>query len=255
MKRLIKRIRKFKPPLAVLEMSLALRAIPFLGSKYVCPCCGWKLRAFTAGGVSLNERELSYCPRCNSKARHRRIWLFLEERTNLFSDRLRLFEVAPKFSFARRFRKMSNLYYVAGDLQRHPETTLRMDVTAAPISSNSFDALICVHVLEEVMPDRLAMGEIFRLLKPGGWAVVTVPTNMNALTYEDPSITSAAARARAFGEPAHVRVYGYDLADRLQACGFEVTVDLAENVPVEKRSRYGLRDDENIFFCRKPTSS
>jgi len=249
------RFRRIKPSIAILEILLGLRATLFVGSKYICPCCGWRLRAFTAGGTSLKERDLSYCPRCNSKARHRRIWLFLEEHTNLFSAPLRLFEVAPKFSFARRFRKMSNLSYMAGDLQLHPESMLRMDVTAMPISSNSFDALICVHVLEEVMQDRLAMSEMFRVLKPGGWALVTVPTNMSAMTYEDPSIVAPKDRKRAFGEPAHVRVYGYDLADRLRSNGFTVTMDLAEDVPLQKRARYGLRPDENIFFCRKSVES
>jgi SAM-dependent methyltransferase len=253
MKKLLQRFPRIKLSVAILEILLGLRAILFVGPKYICPCCGWRLRAFTSGGVSLKERELSYCPRCNSKARHRRIWLFLEEHTNLFIDSLRLFEVAPKFCFARSFRKMSNLSYVTGGLQQHLETMIRMDLTAVPISFNSFDALICVHVLEEITRDGLAMSEMFRVLKPGGWAVVTVPTNMGEATYEDPSIVAPQDRKRAFGEPAHVRVYGYDLADRLRSSGFAVTVDLAEDIPLQKRARYGLRVDENIFFCRKPT--
>lgn len=252
MKRFRRRFRKIKTPLAVTEIFLGLRALLFVGSKYVCPCCGWKLRAFTAGGVSLKQRELSYCPRCNSKARHRRIWLFLEERTNLFSAQLRLLEVGPKFSFARRFLKMTNLNYVAGNLQKHPNTNLRLDVTSLPLFSDSFDALICVHVLEEVINDQLAMDEMYRVLKPGGWAVISVPTNMDARTYEDWSIVQPDERQRAFGEPAHVRVYGYDLKDRLRSSGFEVKVDLSSDMPIEKRSKYGLRNDENIFYCRKP---
>jgi len=254
MKKFFWRFQRFKPPIAILEFLLGLRAILFVGSKYICPCCGWRLRAFTFGGMSLKVRKLSYCPRCNSKARHRRIWLFLEEHTNLFTDRLRLFEIAPKFSFARRFRKMPNLFYVAGDLQEHPDAMIRMDMTAMPISFDSFDALICMHVMEEIIQDNLAMKEMFHVLKPGGWAIVTVPTNMNAMTYEDPSIVDPRDRERAFGEPAHVRVYGYDLADRLRSSGFTVTVDLAEDVPIQKRERYGLRADENIFFCRKPVN-
>jgi SAM-dependent methyltransferase len=254
MKKLLQGLSRIKLPLAILETLLGLRATLFIGTKYVCPCCGWGLRAFTSGGISLKERELSYCPRCNSKARHRRIWLFLEEHTNLFTDSLRLFEVAPKFSFARRFHRMPNISYITGGLQRHPENLIRMDLTAMPIAFNSLDALICVHVLEEITQDSLAMDEMFRILKPGGWAVVTVPTNMDAKTYENPLIISPQERKREFGEPAHVRVYGYDLAERLRASGFIVTVDLAKNVSLEKRARYGLRTDENIFLCKKPVN-
>ena len=252
MKRLLLYLHKTNTLQIFIEVFLTLRGLLFLGSRYTCPCCGWRLRAFTAGGASLKQRELSYCPRCNSKARHRRIWLFLGDQTNLFTDRLRLFEVSPKYSFARRFRKMKNISYVTGDLKRRPDSMLRMDMTSTPLSSNCVDALICVHVLEEIIKDKLAMNEMFQVLKPGGWALISVPTNMNEKTYEDPSIVSPKERKLAFGEPAHVRVYGYDLADRLQSSGFNVMVDLAEDVPLEKRARYGLRVDENIFFCRKP---
>ena len=251
MKRFLRRFRKIRSSLAVAEILLGLRALLFLGSKYRCPCCGWRVRAFTAGGGSLRQRELSYCPRCNSKSRHRRIWLFLETHTNLFNGRLRLLEVGPKFSFARRFSRMTNVDYVAGDLKKHPNADLRFDVVSLPLCSGGFDALICMHVLEEVVNDQLAMDEIYRVLKPGGWAVVSVPTNMASKTYEDWSIVKPAERHRAFGEPAHVRIYGYDLEDRLRSSGFEVRVDLSNELPVEIRSKYGLRNDENIFFCKK----
>lgn len=252
MRKFLLRFRKVKLFFVFIELVLVLRGILFVGSRYTCPCCGWSVRAFTAGGASFRQRELSYCPRCNSKARHRRIWLFLEEHTNIFVDPLHLFEVAPKFSFARRLRNMSNLSYVTGGLRKDQENMMCMDLTAMPISSNSFDALICIHVLEEIVEDSFAMDEIFRVLKSGGWAVISVPTNMSEVTYEDSAIIAPQDRKRAFGESAHVRVYGYDLVDRLQSSGFTVMPDLAEDVPPSKRVRYGLRADENIFFCRKP---
>jgi SAM-dependent methyltransferase len=213
------------------------------------------VRAFTDDDAIFRERSLSYCPRCNSKARHRRIWLFLEEKTNLFSERLRLFEVSPKYSFSRRFKAMLNLNYFGADLICRPHISARMDLTAVPIRSGTFDAVICVHVLEEIMDDRKAMSELYRILKPGGWAVISVPTRMDQLTYEDPTITTPAERERAFGETAHVRIYGYDLVERLEECGFRVQVDLAENVPPQTREKYGLRNDENIFFCTKPAGT
>ncbi len=242
----------FTLPLPLLEMLLVLRAVFFLGRKYTCPCCGWHVRAFADAGTMFRERSLSYCPRCNSKARHRRIWLFLQKKTNLFAEPLRLLEVAPKYSFSRRFTAMPNLGYFAVDLIRRPHVSAIMDVTAMTIRSSSFDAALCVHVLEEIVDDRRAMGELYRVLKPGGWALITVPTRMDRKTYEDPAITDAVERERAFGEAAHVRIYGHDLVDRLEECGFRVKVDLAQDVPLETREKYGLRADENIFFCTRP---
>lgn len=246
------RIADLSLPLRWAEVLLAFRALLFVGTKYTCPCCGWRVRAFTKGGVTLKERHLSYCPRCNSKARHRRIWLFLKDKTNLFSDRLRLLHVSPKYSLSRRFIRMPNLDYVGVDLNERPNISVKMDLTATPIRSEAFDAVICVHVLEEILDDRKAMRELYRVMKSGGWALISVPTRIEQLTYEDPTIVTPDERQRAFGEVAHVRIYGHDLVDRLKECGFQVQVDLAKDVPQHIREKYGLRDDENIFYCLKP---
>jgi SAM-dependent methyltransferase len=107
-------------------------------------------------------------------------------------------------------------------------------------------------VLEHVEDDRAALAELCRVLRPGGWAIVTVPIRLDLLTYEDPAITAPAERARAFGERGHVRRYGRDFAERLKAAGFEVRLDRADAVPRALQARFGLRRDEHIFHCRKP---
>jgi predicted SAM-dependent methyltransferase len=239
----------------LMEVALALRALLFVGTRYTCPCCGWKLRAFTHGGTSLKKRHNGYCPRCNSKARHRRDWLYLEGNTNLFFDRLRLLHISPKYSLSRRFVKMENIDYVGVDLNNRTNIRLQMDLTSTPIRSNTFDALICIHVMEEIKEDRQALNEVFRVLKPGGWALITVPTQMDRKTYEDQTITDPKERERAFGERAHVRIYGHDLIDRLEACGFQVQLDLGKNVDQDIMEKYGLLDDENVFYCTKPQSN
>lgn len=235
----------------LLETLLAARALLFLGTRYTCPCCGWRLRAFTRGGASLKVRDRGYCPRCNSKARHRREWLLLEQKTDLFSDRLRLFHVSPKYSLSRRFKRMPNLDYVAGDLYDRANIGLRMDLTATPICSHTFDAIICIHVLEHVKEDRRAMQELFRVLKPGGWALISAPMRLDQETFEDPSITTPEERQRAFGEAEHVRIYGQDLIDRLQEVGFRVQLHPSTDVRGQMAEKYGLRDDENTMYCTK----
>jgi SAM-dependent methyltransferase len=146
---------------------------------------------------------------------------------------------------------MTNLDYVAGDLYDRANLGLRMDLTTTPIRSDTFDAVICIHVLEHIKEDREAMREIFRVLKPGGWALVSVPIRLDEETFEDPKIVAPEDRERAFGEAEHVRIYGFDLVDRLEACGFQVRLDLATKVPERIRNKYGLRLDENVFYCRK----
>ncbi len=233
------------------EAWLFARGVLMWGTRFVCPCCGWHVRAFNDGGTTLRTRATASCPRCNAKARHRRIWLFLQEGTNLFGDRVRLFEISPKYAFSRRFRRMANLWFVGADLGKRPNIDLRMDLRAAPLREGSFDALLCVHVLEDIDDDATAMAELQRLLRPGGWALVSVPTDMDNVTIEDPSITDKEERRRLFGEEAHVRVYGHDIVKRLEEAGFDVKVDLAADLDPAVVRRHGLRLDENLFLCRK----
>jgi SAM-dependent methyltransferase len=233
------------------EALLVSRAFYFIGTRYTCPCCGWRVRDFAHGPRSFKARRLSYCPRCNAKARHRRHWLFLQQQTNLFSDRLSVLHVAPNHGMSRSLGKLRNLEYVVGDLDPAPHLSLKMDLAVTPIRSESFDAVLCMHVLEHIEEDRKAIGELWRVLRPGGWALVSVPIRLEERTYEDPTIRTPAERKRAFGEPAHVRLYGYDLKERLEQSGFRVQLDLGQEVDRHLMDKYGLRDDENIFYCTK----
>ncbi len=94
--------------------------------------------------------------------------------------------------------------------------------------------------------------ELFRVLKPDGWALISVPIRLDQKTFEDPTIVTPEERTLAFGEDQHVRFYGYDLTERLEACGFRVRLDLGEDVDQQTAEKYGLLDNENIFHCSKP---
>lgn len=235
-----------------MELLLVLKALPFLGTRYVCPCCGWSLRDFTHGGGSMRARPNGYCPRCNAKARHRRDWLFLEANTGLFTEKLRLLHISPKYALSRRFIKMPNLEYIALDIEGRPNTTIRADLTTIPLKSANFDAIICIHVLEHVTDDQAAITEMYRVLRPGGWALISVPIRLDRTTYEDPSITSPAERKVAFGETSHVRWYGHDFVDRLENAGFEVRMDSADDLDPDLVARHGLLRDESVFLCSRP---
>jgi hypothetical protein len=256
MNRSIRRVLR-QPRFFVLKRAMLLaRGTLYLGRTFQCPCCGWRLRAFvTFQSVSEVSRD-GYCPRCNAKARHRRDWLYLQEHTNLETDELRVLEVAPVWALARRLRSMKNIRYQGLDLRRTgPHVSVVGDVTEIPLPAESVDALLCIHVLEHVERDRQAIAELHRVLAPGGWALVSVPVRPDHPTHEDPSVIDPAERARLFGERGHVRAYGLDLAERLEAAGFEVTVEPADELTDAACSRFGLRRDETVFFCRKRPSA
>lgn len=131
---------------------------------------------------------------------------------------------------------------------------IKMDITDINLHDNQFDCIICYHVLEHILDDEKAMRELFRVLKPGGWAILQQPVDPTRdKTFEDPNIVLPEERERVFGQKDHVRIYGQDYKDRLERTGFTVKLDnytgeLGDNII----KKYGLMKDETICFCTKP---
>lgn len=56
--------------------------------------------------------------------------------------------------------------------------TLHADVCSMPLGSGTVDLVVAFDVLEHLDDDRAAAGEIARLLRPGGTALIAVPCDM-----------------------------------------------------------------------------
>ena len=223
----------------------------FYGHRFVCPICKGHFRKFLSFGVK--PRPNASCPRCGSLERHRLSWLYLRDRTNFFSDNLKVLDIAPMDCLQRKFQAMPNLDYVSVDLEL-PIAMVKMDITDMQFPDNYFDCIICYHVFEHIPDDRKAMKEIFRVLKPDGWAILQVPILMEK-TFEDPNITTPKEREKVFGQRDHVRIYGLDYKDRLEGVGFAVKVDsYVKELGDDAIKKYNLMRDEYIYFCYKPKS-
>src|SRR5204863_137825 len=62
--------------------------------------------------------------------------------------------------------------------------------------------------------------------RPDGTALILVPQDPEReRTYEDPSITTPQDRLEHFWQADHLRLYGTDVAQRLEQDGFTVLVD------------------------------
>lgn len=166
----------------------------------------------------------------------------------------RLLHVAPEPEFERRLRRLPALRYQSLDTQDEGAEH-RVDLAATGLDAGQYDMVHCSHVLEHVADDHACISEIYRLLKPGGWATILVPMIAEA-SHEDPDVKDPKERARLYGQWDHVRAYGPDFIDRLTAAGFSVERVTASDVAggEERRVRMGLAD-EQLFFCRKPTQT
>jgi len=196
-------------------------------------------------------RPEALCPVCGALERHRLVWLYMERRTDLLDGRAkRLLHLAPEKELERRLRAVRGLDYLSGD-RCGAGVTVRLDVTALPFGDDSFDVICCSHVLEHVPDDLRAMAELFRVLRPGGWAILQSPVSGDA-TIESPPDCAPEERVRRFGQSDHVRRYGKDYADRLAAAGFRVRVDgYARELPRPQCRRFGLDPEEDVYLCGK----
>lgn len=228
------------------------RALAYRGDRVTCPCCDGSFRGLRAHRARADVK----CPRCGSLERHRLLWLYFERRTNLLVDDLEVLHVAPEYSFEKRLAARGNLRYVTADLDS-PLASVQLDVMDMPFDDASFDVVLCNHVLEHVADDRIAMREIRRILRPGGWAILLVPVDLTRdSTFEDASISSRADRLRHYGQEDHARLYGRDYVDRLRDAGFDVTVDcFGSTLPTGLVERHRLLRDgvfEPIYRCDRP---
>ncbi len=226
----------------------------YAGNKVECTVCGKHYGKFLPYGRGQSARENALCPGCLSLERHRLMALYMRRKTNFYSaPSLRVLHVAPEYCFIDRFERMKNLDYITADIES-PLAKVKMDVHQIPFEANAFDVAICNHVMEHVDDYIKAMSELHRILKPGGWALIQSPQNMNfETTYEDPSITDPKEREKHFLQNDHLRLFGKNYGDELRKGGFTVTEDtfVKTELTPEEVARYALPSEEIIYFCRK----
>jgi SAM-dependent methyltransferase len=220
------------------------KACSSLGDQVECPYCGWMGRHFLpAGDQHLSNR---LCPRCGSLERYRALLLYLKEHGKILTQPTSLLDIAPKRCFEDFCRSLSNVRYLSSDLMTE-NAMVFSDLTCMGMASNSFDIITCLHVMEHVPDDRAAYREVRRLLKPDGFAVIVVPLREDK-TFEDPEARPEEYE-RLYGQYDHVRIYGMDIVERMQAAGLQVeVVDMYLVFNPERLQRYALKGHDRYFF-------
>ncbi|WP_038527130.1 class I SAM-dependent methyltransferase [Formosa agariphila] len=209
------------------------------GTTYTDPIDGKSFKSFLPYGYG-TQRNNVLSPSTLSLERHRLLWLFLKNETDFFIASKKVLHFAPEQAFYKRFRALKNIEYTTTDLLS-PLADVKADICNLPFDDESFDVILCNHVLEHIPDDTKAMQELYRILKPGGMGILQIPQDLSrAHTFEDDSITDKKERAKIFGQYDHVRVYGRDYFNKLRTIGFKV-----EEVDYTKT----LTDSEITTFC------
>ena len=251
---MIKLILKVFPRTFLIKFSFIFQPLLSLllkGDKFTDPIDGKSFRKFLSYGYNkLRKNALS--PSTLSLERHRLLWLYLINETVLFEKKIKLLHFAPEQAFYKRFKKLNNIQYDSIDINS-PLAKIKADICDLPIKDNTYDFILCNHVLEHVLDDNKAMSELYRVLKKGGTGIFQVPIDMNRKkTFQDDSITDKLERNKIFGQYDHVRVYGKDYFNKLENAGFKVQqIDYSKKFSNEEILKYSIIKGEVIPVCTK----
>jgi SAM-dependent methyltransferase len=225
--------------------------ILFRGNKFTDPINGKSYRKFLPYGY-VKQRDNALSPGTLSLERHRLLWLYLNNETNFFSKTLKVLHIAPEQCFYNLFKNLKNINYTTFDLNS-PLADIKGDICNLPFKENSFDFILCNHVLEHINDDKKAMKELYRVLNKNGTAILQVPINQkSSKTFEDSSIVDKKERIEKFGQYDHIRLYGLDYFKKLESFGFKVDpLKYSKEFTESEIIKYGLIKDEIIPVCKK----
>ena len=230
-------------------------------SPFYCPCCDTHLNRFVEGDYKKwpdkvnveryeHTRQDVLCPVCGSLPRHRILTLWCQ----IHIDELKKAKIlyfAPEAGIMKWMKK-NNVSCTTTDLTEGAE--LQLDIQDTGLADESYDIIFCNHVLEHVDDFRVALKEVWRILRQGGLFICSFPMDHDLEGVdEDPSIQTDTERIKRFGQADHKRVFGMNAGELLAEAGFDVEEIRGEDydemlLPVIGPANY----DMNILFkCRK----
>jgi SAM-dependent methyltransferase len=213
-----------KPLLVKIEPFLRLFLQPFfMGNAKYCNVCQTKLKTFV--GLATGD---ALCPICGSLPRHRRLWQIIQ---NIKADApIKILDFSPSRALSRKIKGDNRFsYFTSGFASDDFVTDFKHNLVENNIPANSYDVLICYHVLEHITDDLTAIKNLYRIVKQGGSVFIQTPFKDGEI-YEDNTIQSPEQRKIHFGQADHVRIYTVDgLCQRLMAAGFYVEILHFEN--------------------------
>jgi len=216
-----------------------LQYAKYKGSGFICNFCGAAYKKFVPEyptpdiAPAINDNhviagygENVFCPHCGSKNRERLIKAVIQ--AYLPTQNKKILHFSPEknlYRFLKETAATTSTADITPGFYRHIDAGITYaDATRLPFADATADIVIANHILEHIPDDWKAIKEIFRVLTPGGVAILQVPYSPTIPhTLEDPAIDDPQQQAKLFGQKDHVRIYALnDYIRRLSSVGFQV---------------------------------
>ncbi len=218
----IKKIAKAIVPKAIIDKNeeklRSLIALKYRGNSVYCNVCSSSFSSF----IKLDNGEL-LCPKCGCLPRTRRLYSLIEKEPNLPTKSLLHF--SPPKALRKKLKTLPLKEYITTDYEGEFKADKKYNIQQIEQEDDTYDLIICYHVLEHIPNDQKAMNELFRVLKPSGKCFIQTPFKDGEI-YEDDTITTPEGRTQHFGQHDHLRIYSVKgLTQRLKNAGFVVKVN------------------------------
>lgn len=234
-----------------------------------CYVCGEKFlffKKFKGGFQNLNSFLLKLnligsdldnfeCMYCGSHDRERHIYMFFDKLN--FWEKItnaRILHFAPEKNLQTKICDMKPGTYVKADFNPRHNDVLFVDATSICFADNVFDLVIANHILEHILDYEKAISEIFRVLCPGGVAILQTPyTELLVNNFEDAGIDTGELRDFFYGQDDHVRIFSKKkLTDCIKSAGFKfIKFDHKEFFNSNESFYYGVNERESLFMAIK----
>ncbi len=195
-----------------------------------CKLCGWKFH------IKTYDDEMGVrCTRCGSSA----VTQSLGQVINPFiqtEQQLKIYELSSRGAFVRYLQSTHHEITLSEYLDDVPlgsykDGVMCQDVQCLTFDDESFDICTSLEVFEHVEDDMKGFKEVYRVLKPAGKIIFTVPMNLNDNTVERTKLVNGqreqilppeyhSDNLRGVGKVFCYRNYGLDIVDRLKSAGF-----------------------------------
>lgn len=207
---------------------------------------------FKTKKVTGASRRRGGCPVCGSSDRERYVYYIIKNHTSLLDGKShKVLHFAPERMLSEKIRNTCKDKYITADIMPG-KGDVTADITNLQFEDESFEYIICNHVMEHVSEEELAFSEIRRCLTAEGIFILTVPICWEEKTYDNKKIVSEEERIRYYGQRDHVRLYGNDIVERIERFGFRVELYLCNKVvDEEKRKKYGFISRDAVFLCSR----
>ena len=236
-----------------------------------CNICNFKFDDFIPGGkvtnasikyetVGMGYRPDRDCPNCLSRDRERALHFYIKEfiDTNKISSTSKVLHIAPEKYLKKQLMDICGKNYMAvdklEDRYSYESDVVKFDLLKNHFESNSFDVIICNHVLEHVLDDDKAIKGLFRTIKNHGILIAQIPYS-EKLQYTIEQKTHYDIRQREYflGQDNHLRLYSLnDYILKLKENGFSVSsLSNNEKFGTSICEKFGLIKQEHFFLISK----